>query len=586
MSPLAKLPEHLAQDPGLAALVKSFQQFLEFSEDSASVLRLVQSYPGLVAEVTRVMNKSCTGSYPVAQGGFNTVFLLTFADALARLRRGPSSESAALPSDFLAQEFISEVATISFVRDHTLIPVPELYHSDSDAKNAFGTPYMLMKRIPGKSLGTSLTSREQRERVLSDVARIEVQLLRAPLRAIGSIVGDNDMPNTYAIRWFSLLLAAIRAVPPEEFDNPAHFALYHANLGLNNILVSPSGTVVGLVDWQSSAHESDRLQMIQRDIIFKETGIRPGSSRLHLSYLLHISAYSHSVLSSRAHLDRIFLQWFANVVSDGNEERLEPFLPLKLFIEIGWQRRRRRTMNAWRILPPELSFTIYPYVRDTAVVKDTRTRSRYVHDLVVVKDMGTRSRKSIYFTKIYDLHAVTSRSRYYVYLHVAFIDRNETREPVNGAFKLTSLIYFVQQPSNNRGIFEVVYHLLLRSPSRLDSTFHVMHIDTQMDAMSFSTLPQTSLFGAVLVTRELGLEDNVAIQPEVLGRNQWTGERRGRLFSVTTRWRVPEVGKFCARLVSPLAWYYQSNGLQNDEIFGNKCLINMLPGVHDTLIFR
>jgi aminoglycoside phosphotransferase (APT) family kinase protein len=28
--------------------------------------------------------------------------------------------------------------------------------------------------------------------------------------------------------------------------------LYHDDVGLNNILVSPSGTAVGLVDWQGS----------------------------------------------------------------------------------------------------------------------------------------------------------------------------------------------------------------------------------------------------------------------------------------------------------------------------------------------
>ncbi|KAJ7747499.1 hypothetical protein B0H16DRAFT_1888724 [Mycena metata] len=158
-------------------------------------------------------------------------------------------------------------------------------------------------------------SAEQRERVVSAVAHIEAQLLRVPLHAFGSIVSANgtvgplapsstyahslrdphrgpfasskhlveayircellliserckwtmqrtkwrhlnggvdDMPAKYAIRWFSLLLAAIRAVPSEEFDDPAHFTLCHDDLGLNNILVSPSGTVVGLMDWQGS----------------------------------------------------------------------------------------------------------------------------------------------------------------------------------------------------------------------------------------------------------------------------------------------------------------------------------------------
>ncbi|KAJ7103691.1 kinase-like domain-containing protein [Mycena crocata] len=423
MSVSGDLPHYLAQDPGLTALVKTFRTFLEYSEASASVLSLVESYTSLVDEATRVMKKRCTGSYPIAQGGFNTVFLLTFedgTDALARLRGGPSADAARYPSDLLAQQFISEIATIAYVRNHTSIPVPQVYHSDSNTNNALGTRYMLMERISGESLGTSWDSMspKQRKGVVSGVARIQAELLQAPLSMIGNIIdadgtvgqltpsstypfalrdhyrgpfrsskhfmeahlrcelllisnpntwtlertewrnrngGVGDMPLAYAMRWFSFLLAAILLVPSEEFDD-SHFTLCHDDFQLNNILVSPSGSVVGLVDWQGSGvfplwdatrashflqdeslidnpQEWDALRKIHRDIIFQETGLHPGSSRLRLDYLLHIAAYSHSVRSSRAHLDRIFLQWFSTVVADGHEERLEPFLPLRLFIE-------------------------------------------------------------------------------------------------------------------------------------------------------------------------------------------------------------------------------------------------------------
>ncbi|KAJ7432667.1 kinase-like domain-containing protein [Mycena galericulata] len=412
-----ELPQHLAQDPGLTALINTFHTLLKFSEDAADIINLVQSYSGLVAEATRVMKKPCTGSYPIAQGGFNLVFLLTFeagTDALARLR-APSIP--ALSSDALTHQFNSEVATIAFVREHTSIPVPELYHYEPDPNNALGTPYMLMSRIPGECLATRWHLMSQREEVLRAVAHIEAQLLQAPFPVIGSIAdkdglvgllapssthadsllvphrqgpflsskrlmeaylscelsllgdhsqwtlqrtcwchingGVDDMTVAYATRWFSLLLAVTLA--SEEFDNPTHFTLYHDDLSLNNILVLPLGNVVGLVDWRGSRvralwdatlhshflqvnliddqQELPARQRIQQDVIFKETGLRPGTSPLCLSYLLHISTYSHSVRSSRNHLDSIFLNWFAAVVSTGYEEKLDPFLPLKLFIE-------------------------------------------------------------------------------------------------------------------------------------------------------------------------------------------------------------------------------------------------------------
>ncbi|KAJ7747500.1 hypothetical protein B0H16DRAFT_1850703, partial [Mycena metata] len=41
----------------------------------------------------------------------------------------------------------TQVATIAFIREYTSIPAPELYYYDCNAKNALGTPYMLMKRV-------------------------------------------------------------------------------------------------------------------------------------------------------------------------------------------------------------------------------------------------------------------------------------------------------------------------------------------------------------------------------------------------------------------------------------------------------
>lgn len=168
--------------------------------------------------------------------------------------------------------------------------------------------------------------------------------------------GTDDMPLAYALRWFSLLLSAILALPSEVFE-PPHFSLSHDDFSLSNILVSPSGTVTGLVDWQGSRicplwndaryatflqdpnvledqQELDSLRELHHDTIFQEIGLYPGDSRLRLDYLLHITDYSYSVVASRANLDDLFLDWFAVVVSAGYEEELQPFLALKQFIEV------------------------------------------------------------------------------------------------------------------------------------------------------------------------------------------------------------------------------------------------------------
>ncbi|KAJ7243566.1 kinase-like domain-containing protein [Mycena haematopus] len=418
-----ELPHDLAQDPSLIALTTSLRVLLDHSKHAADIIRIIESYHDLRHEATRVMKKRCTGSYPVAQGGFNTVFLLTFedgTDALARLRGGPHNDVSQCSSELLEHDFLSEVATLKFVKNRTSIPVPELYHFESDVNNALGTRYMIMQRIKGESLGSRWPSMspEQRKDVVRQLADIQAQLLQIRFPTIGSIVdgdgtvgplglfatypfnlrdphrgpfasskqlleahvrcelslicdykqwtlqrthwqnlngGMDDMPPRYAIRWFCLLLAGIIALPSEEFD-PPHFSLCHGEFSLGNILVSPSGTVVGLVDWQGSRicplwngarhatflqdpnvledqQELNSLQQLHSDTIFQKTGMHPGYSCLRLDYLLHITDYSHSVMASRAALDNMFLKWFAGVVSAGFEEDLEPFLALKLFVE-------------------------------------------------------------------------------------------------------------------------------------------------------------------------------------------------------------------------------------------------------------
>lgn len=46
----------------------------------------------------------------------------------------------------------SEVATINYIRTHTKIPVPTIYHYDSNPYNKLGNEYILMSKAPGTPL--------------------------------------------------------------------------------------------------------------------------------------------------------------------------------------------------------------------------------------------------------------------------------------------------------------------------------------------------------------------------------------------------------------------------------------------------
>jgi len=45
----------------------------------------------------------------------------------------------------------SEIDTMSFIREYTDIPVPQVFLYDTSADNAVGAPYMLMECIKGNS---------------------------------------------------------------------------------------------------------------------------------------------------------------------------------------------------------------------------------------------------------------------------------------------------------------------------------------------------------------------------------------------------------------------------------------------------
>jgi hypothetical protein len=170
--------------------------------------------------------------------------------------------------------------------------------------------------------------------------------------------GVNDISVSYASQWFQLLLDGINALAPEEFE-PQHFSLFHDDFDMKNILVSDGGTVVGIIDWEGSRicplwnssryaaylrgpnvlddeSEVASLRQLQKDIIERKTEKKyPGSSPLRLGTLLYMVDYTHSVRSSRASMDNLFLAWFNVLTRIGYVRELEPFLALKNFIEVG-----------------------------------------------------------------------------------------------------------------------------------------------------------------------------------------------------------------------------------------------------------
>ncbi|KAJ7900908.1 kinase-like domain-containing protein [Mycena leptocephala] len=409
--------------PYVASLSREFQTWVKGSKSANSIAAIVASVNvgALKDQAAEVMGQGCTECTPIAQGGSNTVFVLTFEDGrdiVARVAISAYRDKAGHPEELVAD---SVVATLSYVAKHTSIPVPKVYYFNRDPGNPVGATYILMSRIAGRPLGPwwDDADSEGRRQIVEQLALMEAELLLLRFSAIGCLIDANPtvgalgpsatypfdlrhphrgpFPSSkhfllahirseldfladleewtverrkwsahngggwkifhaHAIQWFGLLCDAVVALPAGEFD-PEHFALFHDDFDMGNILVSDEGKVVGIVDWEGSrvcplwndqrystflrdlnrhndAEELASLQQLQGDLIRSKTGKEyPGSSRLRLESLLYIVDYKHSARSTRAYLDGLFLTWFQFVERTAGHLDLSRFLALRHFIE-------------------------------------------------------------------------------------------------------------------------------------------------------------------------------------------------------------------------------------------------------------
>ncbi|KAJ7490835.1 kinase-like domain-containing protein [Mycena latifolia] len=416
-------------DPSPPELGRAFETLLTTHIYSANMKRVIETFDleALQIQVTQSMGKRCTGCYLTDQGGYNTVGILTFddgTDIIVRLSGSGTGQDDTMPTADLEQRFLSEVATLRYVKKNTTIPVPEVYHAVSTADNPVGARYMLMQRIPGQLLISHWMqfSAEERRKVVAQLADFQAQLLQLEFPTIGCLVDENgtvgplglsctypfalrnstdrgpfsssrdfllayvraeldlltrrlaywteqrrtwsacnggfdDLPASYAVEWFQLLLDGITALPADLLDPPdCAFVLFHDDFNEGNIIVSRSDPteVVGIIDWEGSRisplwdprrlcsvlrkdvvedpDEFAELKEMQTDIL-QDAQLYTGYSKLHLARLLHIADYGHSFQSTRAHLDGLFVEWFDGVCATGRGAHLEPFRPLKKFIE-------------------------------------------------------------------------------------------------------------------------------------------------------------------------------------------------------------------------------------------------------------
>ncbi|KAI0746886.1 hypothetical protein C8Q80DRAFT_1121584 [Daedaleopsis nitida] len=90
----------------------------------------------------------------------------------------------------------SEVATMRYLRQHSKIPVPEVYHYDSNPYNRLGGEYILMSKAPGIPLAKVFHSMPHNQLVslVENIARLIIPLFGHRFPMIGSLYDGPD-PN-------------------------------------------------------------------------------------------------------------------------------------------------------------------------------------------------------------------------------------------------------------------------------------------------------------------------------------------------------------------------------------------------------
>ena len=135
-------------------------------------------------------------------GGMNYHIEVLFEDGvtwLARIRRSNATSPPAALRDHIMR---SEVATLKFL-EQTAVPAPKVYDFALERPdNPVGVGFILMEKLPGRSLQWPDATELQKKKVMDQIADIFIELHKYPFHYLGSL----NTPGTSQIGEFAEVL--------------------------------------------------------------------------------------------------------------------------------------------------------------------------------------------------------------------------------------------------------------------------------------------------------------------------------------------------------------------------------------------
>ncbi|KAF9479473.1 hypothetical protein BDN70DRAFT_690228 [Pholiota conissans] len=178
----------------------------------------------------------------LSAGTFHKAYLVTLADHVEVVARVARRFMPRLKTE-------SEVATISYLRNKTNVPVSQIYHYDSNPYNRLGGEFILMSKAPGIPLSQVYHGLPYNDlvKLIKNVAALIIPLFAHRFKAIGSLYFG---PESSA---FSTVLGSGTPTPKAIADRYSAFP-FSPTLGVTGLIASPKSSSLSLSSLPNEYH--------------------------------------------------------------------------------------------------------------------------------------------------------------------------------------------------------------------------------------------------------------------------------------------------------------------------------------------
>lgn len=144
---------------------------------------------GMPCHFVRDLEHDWTGDDVMGARNYNIE--LEFKDGVRWMARFRRVNASSPPPDLRRHMMRNEVHTLQALTREFKIPTPKVHDYCLDSSNPVGMEYILMDKLPGKTLKLHEASIEQRRKVIKQLADVYIEIAKHPVTMLGAYDEDN-----------------------------------------------------------------------------------------------------------------------------------------------------------------------------------------------------------------------------------------------------------------------------------------------------------------------------------------------------------------------------------------------------------